>query len=249
MVVQMVRKVGKQWQLIASLLPDRTADSVRNRWYNECKSRLAACSDEAGADMDYDQLPRHVAAAPWVAPMGVVSMPMGAGVGMPMAFGVPVEESAPMRVRVPVGRRAPTGVGSPLGTITVAHMPQQSSASPSFESDSEIPQRVMWRPTEDRLILEGVETFGFQWRQIAALLPGRSDSSIRNRYKRLELMRKRQKRPTTASDVADEGQLDSHWHCESPDIVFDDPRGLYAYCRILADIGQNAAGAHQTVLR
>ena len=67
-----------------------------------------------------------------------------------------------------------------------------------------------------------METFGFQWRQIAALLPGRSDSSIRNRYKRLESMRNRQKRLTTSSDVADEGQLDSHWHCESPDIVFDD---------------------------
>ena len=126
MVVQMVCQVGKQWPLIASLLPGRTADSVRNRWQRKCKSRLAACSDEAGADVDYDQLPRHVATAPWVAPMGVVSMPMRAG--MPMALGVPVGGSAPMRVGVPVGTRAPTGVGSPLGTITVAHKPQKSSA-------------------------------------------------------------------------------------------------------------------------
>ena len=128
MVVQMVCQVGKQWPLIASLLPGRTADSVRNRWYYKCryKSRLAACNDEAGADVDYDQLPRHVAAAPWVEPMGVVSMPMGAG--MPMALGVPVGGSAPMRVGVPVATRAPTGVGSPLGTITVAQSP--SSPAP-----------------------------------------------------------------------------------------------------------------------
>ena len=217
MVVQMVRKVGKQWQLIASLLPDRTADSVRNRWYNECKSRLAACSDEAGADMDYDQLPRHVAAAPWVAPMEVVSMPMGAGVGMPMGGGVPVGGNAPMRASVPVATRLPTVLGSPVGTARVACMPQQPSATPRLASFNQIVQRFKWTPTEDRLILEGVETFGFQWRQVAALLPGRSDSSIRNRHKRLDSMRNRH---TTSSDLADEGQLNSH--CNFSHIMSDD---------------------------
>ena len=205
---------------MASLLPGRTADTVRNRWQRKCKSRLAACSDEAGADVDYDQLPRHVAAAPWVAPMGVASMPIPIQAGVAMGLSLPVEGRAPMRGNVPVGTNAPTGVGSPSGTATVAYIPQQSSASPFFASDSETPERVIWTPTEDKLILEGVETFGFRWRQIAALLPGRSDSSIRNRHKRLQSMRNRQKRLTTSSDVADEGQLDSL--CDVLDIVIDD---------------------------
>ncbi|EOD38608.1 hypothetical protein EMIHUDRAFT_224393 [Emiliania huxleyi CCMP1516] len=39
---------------------------------------------------------------------------------------------------------------------------------------------------EDQLIEEGVRRFGLKWRQIAASLPGRSDSSVRNRWMRLQ---------------------------------------------------------------
>ena len=47
--------------------------------------------------------------------------------------------------------------------------------------------RSMWTAEEDRLIMEGVCRFGSKWRQIAtAYMPGRSDSSIRNRWMRME---------------------------------------------------------------
>ena len=45
--------------------------------------------------------------------------------------------------------------------------------------------RTMWTEEEDALVLEGVRTHGFKWRLIAAKLPGRSDSSVRNRWRRL----------------------------------------------------------------
>jgi hypothetical protein len=45
--------------------------------------------------------------------------------------------------------------------------------------------RQMWTADEDRIIEDGVRRFGCKWRQIAALLPGRTDSSIRNRWMRL----------------------------------------------------------------
>jgi len=45
--------------------------------------------------------------------------------------------------------------------------------------------RARWTAHEDDVIQEGVERWGCKWRQIAALLPGRSDSSIRNRWMRL----------------------------------------------------------------
>lgn len=45
--------------------------------------------------------------------------------------------------------------------------------------------RAMWTAEEDRIIEEGVAKFGCKWRQIAAKLPGRSDSSVRNRWMRL----------------------------------------------------------------
>ena len=46
--------------------------------------------------------------------------------------------------------------------------------------------RTMWTTEEDAIIREGVRQHGFKWRQIAASLPGRSDSSVRNRWRRLE---------------------------------------------------------------
>jgi len=45
--------------------------------------------------------------------------------------------------------------------------------------------RSRWSESEDRTIEEGVRMHGCRWRQIAAMLPGRSDSSIRNRWQRL----------------------------------------------------------------
>ena len=267
-VLQMVQRVGNQWPLIASLLPGRTSDSVRNRWHRKCKSLLPAYDapmrssvpvgtrpptvvdsplgttpvvcmpQQPGASPPFEKcsqipkrskwtptedklilegLPGQAAAAPSMALMGVVSMPLGTGVSMPVGGSVPVGVSAPMRSSVPVGTRPPTVVDSPLGTTPVVCMPQQPGASPPFEKCSQIPKRSKWTPTEDKLILEGVETFGFQWRQVAALLPGRSDSSIRNRHKRLDSMRNRH---TTSSDLADEGQLNSH--CNFSHIMSDD---------------------------
>jgi len=45
--------------------------------------------------------------------------------------------------------------------------------------------RAMWSPQEDAMIEEGVRKHGCRWRQIAASLPGRSDSSVRNRWMRM----------------------------------------------------------------
>ena len=45
--------------------------------------------------------------------------------------------------------------------------------------------RSVWTAEEDRLICEGMYAFGCKWRRIAAKLPGRSDSSVRNRWSRI----------------------------------------------------------------
>lgn len=47
------------------------------------------------------------------------------------------------------------------------------------------PSRVFWTPEEDRKIRDGLKAYGKQWRKILAMLPGRSDSSVRNRANRL----------------------------------------------------------------
>ena len=45
--------------------------------------------------------------------------------------------------------------------------------------------RSVWTAEEDRIICEGMGAFGCKWRRIAAKLPGRSDSSVRNRWSRI----------------------------------------------------------------
>ena len=42
-----------------------------------------------------------------------------------------------------------------------------------------------WTPEEDLLILEGYAQHGCKWRKVAAMLQGRSGSSVRNRHGRL----------------------------------------------------------------
>lgn len=43
-----------------------------------------------------------------------------------------------------------------------------------------------WSPEEDHLIIDGVKMHGHQWRLIVQQLPGRSVSSTRNRFNRIE---------------------------------------------------------------
>ena len=47
-------------------------------------------------------------------------------------------------------------------------------------------RRKAWSLEEDTAILESVQQFGARWRVIAAMLPGRSDDAVRNRWNRLQ---------------------------------------------------------------
>lgn len=58
--------------------------------------------------------------------------------------------------------------------------------APARASHGEQHQRHAWSADEDRIIVEGVQRLGCKWREIAKFLPGRTDSSIRNRWMRLQ---------------------------------------------------------------
>ena len=97
------------------------------------------------------------------------------------------------------GNSASMGGDSALHTLLLLscgeHQPQArehaAASSDSTDSTGETcikgssHGRAMWRAEEDTLIVEGVKRYGFKWRQLQVALPGRSDSSIRNRWVRI----------------------------------------------------------------
>ena len=62
---------------------------------------------------------------------------------------------------------------------------EEASISKGGSSRSSSIHRRAWSAEEDQMILTCVDRMGPRWRQIAPLLPGRSDDSVRNRWKRL----------------------------------------------------------------
>jgi len=53
-------------------------------------------------------------------------------------------------------------------------------------SGRNLAERVQWSPQDDAKIVAGVRRHGCKWRVIAALLPGRSDDAVRNRWNRVK---------------------------------------------------------------
>ena len=79
------------------------------------------------------------------------------------------------QARANAGERSCVGGGGGGGGIATGVMAH----------DDSIDLRAPWSAEEDATLLEGVRRHGCRWRVIVASLPGRSDSSTRNRYNRL----------------------------------------------------------------
>ena len=88
----------------------------------------------------------------------------------------------------PVGRLltegsapSPSGRGGGHKLAAATH-----TASIDGGAQAAAPNRKEWAVSEDEAIRAGVEQLGTRWRAIAAMLPGRSDDAVRNRWARLQ---------------------------------------------------------------
>lgn len=87
-----------------------------------------------------------------------------------------------LRKQHAAGQALPTilSTASEAASETAIKEVEQMLCEPSDRS-----ARLPWTAKEDLIIAEGVKAYGCKWRLIAAQLPGRSDSSARNRWLRL----------------------------------------------------------------
>ena len=169
-ILALNRHHGTQWDLIASQLPGRTADAVRNRCFRLQRQHPMSTSEEGRAALDGFVLATHGVLPPSV-PEAVLqsSGPVDADLG---EGGVASTEAAG---GVAVGG---VGAGPPPPTI-----PTAGSGTCVKGADH---GRQAWSTGEDLIIEDGVARLGCKWREIAKFLNGRSDSSIRNRWMRLQ---------------------------------------------------------------
>lgn len=177
-----VRTIGTQWDVIAAELSKevsalgRTGDAVRNRWHRLQKVHALGTggdADSAALTALLARLAREQAAsaAPGATP--------------------PAEEHEWLRPPKPAPTKKrgspPPAAAEPATTTEPAAAEQATAAGgPRKRGRGAAHGRAIWRPAEDALIEEGYLRYGAQWRRIAATLPGRSDSSIRNRWVRLQ---------------------------------------------------------------
>lgn len=75
---------------------------------------------------------------------------------------------------------------APLPDLCFCGEPAQSPPPHSARAGRTCADRKEWTAEEDATIRSHVQLFGCKWRRIAALLPGRSDDSVRNRWNRLQ---------------------------------------------------------------
>lgn len=157
-----VQRLGTQWPRIAAQLRGRTPDAVRNRWHRLRHQQKTAGS--GGSD-----LAAEVSASADVALM--VPPHVCDGDALPAAS--ELFSSEPQAIA-----RASFGHAD-LSLVEAAH------------AERGVHARACWTAHEDGVIMDGVRRHGCKWRQIAAALPNRSDSSVRNRWVRLQTMARR----------------------------------------------------------
>jgi len=229
--------IGTVWPCVAARLPGRTADAVRNRWHR-LRHQRSIVSSPSCREIASPSFPSAEMAPP--PPSRMVSRDDSSEATLSVASHIPAvhqtlnNASSPiLRIALPASETQPSpqlGVIETAGAVESGRMPATG-----------VHARACWTAHEDEMIIEGVRKFGCKWRQIAASLPRRSDSSVRNRWVRLQTMAQRRSGSDWSSTCA-EGFCIEGPSCEGLASDGDESKERFAGAGELAMAGRQSGG-------
>ena len=146
----------------------------------------APATNEPGAEPPKSQASMCSSARPANAPMQTASPPANApgfGVAGARALAHTAASALPPSAGAHLASQPqpPPGVSGGAPSSGVGPVPVQRR-----KARSEGPGKQGWKQDEDQTIVRMVEVSGQKWSSIAAVLPGRTDDAVRNRYLRLQ---------------------------------------------------------------
>ena len=150
-----VSTFGNKWSKIVAQLPvHRTDDAVRNRW-----QRLLRKQERADQEAE-------------------PSPPPLTGVKRAASFDVGAAASADDTAAFAAMMQQHGAGGTPKASGDLPLQPTRALSLPTPEVAVDQKGGDMWTAEEDRTIDEGVRLEGLRWREIAARLPGRTESRL-----------------------------------------------------------------------
>ena len=221
LILEAVRHLGCKWRVIASMLPGRSDDAVRNRW-NRLKepSLLGIHTRDGGTHSSAYRCskcgqPKKNHRCTWVPPPawdGADEVRQG---GPSAQHGVVKSEHFGGERSGVYGGGEGGGGMCALGGMGSSSMAggyggdgggadatSDAGASDYAKKEKAGALRVGWTKAEDETITASVAELGHKWYQISERLPGRTDHAIRNRWHRLLTMRQDASKIRTHSSTA-----------------------------------------------
>jgi len=174
-LIQEQRRLGNKWATIAQLLPGRSTNQVKNRWYHGHKTSGLAKQTKSSSANGSPAVP-----TPWTEAEDSILIQEFSRVGYKwttIAQLLPGRSTSQVKYRW-CQKHQEWGLGKQT---------QSSSAKKTSDQVQSRTKGPSWTEEEDSILIQEQSRLGNKWAQISQLLPGRSRNQVKNRwYQRLQ---------------------------------------------------------------